>query len=67
MLCRNLGDGTFADVVESVGIVNPLIRGGEGAVWGDYDNDGDLDSTLETWINRQQKGTIPAASGGVTS
>lgn len=28
-LCRNLGDGTFADVVESVGIVNPLLRGGE--------------------------------------
>ena len=29
VLCRNLGDGTFADVVESVGIVNPLLRGGE--------------------------------------
>jgi hypothetical protein len=43
VLYKNMGDGTFADVAVSVGIVDPPLTGGEGAVWADYDNDGDLD------------------------
>jgi len=42
-LYRNKGDGTFADVAQSVGLadVNRRDTGvSMGAVWGDYDNDG---------------------------
>lgn len=41
ILYRNDGDGTFTDVTESAGLYN--AGKGFGAVWGDYDNDGDLD------------------------
>lgn len=40
-LYRNRGDGTFVDVAASAGILNE--RCAQGAVWGDYDNDGRLD------------------------
>jgi len=40
-LYRNNGDGTFADVTKSVGI--NFVGRGLGVVWGDYDNDGDVD------------------------
>ena len=39
-LYRNNGDGTFTDVTVTSGIIN---ESGHGAVWGDYDNDGDVD------------------------
>ncbi len=42
-LYRNLGDGTFKDVAEAMGIaeLNSVEQGVcMGAVWGDYDNDG---------------------------
>src|SRR5690606_11879136 len=42
-LYRNNGDGTFADVAADVGLadVNRRATGvSQGAVWGDYDNDG---------------------------
>ncbi len=42
-LYRNAGDGTFADVAGAVGVadVNRRATGvSQGAVWGDYDNDG---------------------------
>ena len=41
-LYRNNGDGTFSDVAEQAGVDDPEARG-NGAAWGDYDNDGDLD------------------------
>ncbi|MBI1927333.1 VCBS repeat-containing protein, partial [Candidatus Poribacteria bacterium] len=41
VLYRNNGDGTFTDVTAKAGVGD---RGyGMGCVWGDYDNDGDLD------------------------
>jgi len=42
ILYRNNGDGTFTDVTASAG-VGDAGGGSEGAIWGDYDNDGDLD------------------------
>ena len=41
ILYENNGDGTFQNVASTVGIQN--TGPGEGATWGDYDNDGDLD------------------------
>jgi hypothetical protein len=40
-LFRNNGDGTFSDVAPQAGVRN--LRYCKGSVWGDYDNDGDLD------------------------
>jgi len=37
-LYQNNGDGTFSDVTESSGTLNP--NNARGVVWGDYDNDG---------------------------
>ena len=41
-LLRNNGDGTFVDVTHAAGIAEPA-RPTQAAVWGDFDNDGDLD------------------------
>ena len=41
VLYRNNGDGTFADVTKKTGVGDR--RHGMGCVFGDYDNDGDLD------------------------
>ena len=43
----NDGDGTFTDVTDTAGIV-----GGGNGLWGDYDNDGDLDLFLATTEDR---------------
>jgi hypothetical protein len=45
ILYRNLGDGTFADVTDVLGITPPFGEhlSGRGVNWGDYDNDGDMD------------------------
>jgi hypothetical protein len=40
-LFRNDGDGTFTDVAAEAGL--GLADNARGGVWGDYDNDGDLD------------------------
>ncbi len=42
-LFRNNGDGTFTDVAESAGVVNPLEGKGLGVVLGDLDDDGQTD------------------------
>lgn len=42
LLYRNRGDGTFQDVSESA-FPNRIIGDTNGAVWGDIDNDNDLD------------------------
>ncbi len=41
-LLRNNGDGTFTDVTRSAGLAEPAYESQVG-VWGDFDNDGDLD------------------------
>src|SRR6266404_4194804 len=51
-LYRNLGDGTFKDVANELGIADVNQRGtgvSMGAVWGDYDNDGYEDVLLIKW------------------
>jgi len=51
-LYRNLGDGTFRDVAEEMGVAD-LNRPGEGvsmgSIWGDYDNDGYEDLFVYKW------------------
>ena len=41
-LLRNNGDRTFTDVTRQAGVAEPA-RPTQAAVWGDFDNDGDLD------------------------
>jgi hypothetical protein len=51
-LYRNLGDGSFQEVAETLGVadVNQTGTGvSMGAVWGDYDNDGYEDLFLYKW------------------
>jgi hypothetical protein len=43
VLYHNDGDGTFSDASERAGGVSPSRYYGLGSVWGDIDNDGDLD------------------------
>ena len=43
ILYRNNGDGTFRDVSEPTGVSGVTPSYGLGAIWSDYDNDGDLD------------------------
>ena len=40
-LYHNRGNGTFENVADKAGVINE--RWAKGAVWGDYDDDGDLD------------------------
>src|SRR5258705_1840672 len=51
-LYRNVGDGTFKDVADSLEIADvnqPGTGVSMGAVWGDYDNDGYEDLFLYKW------------------
>ena len=51
-LYRNMGDGTFKDVAEEMGIADLNQEGTGfcmGAVWGDYDNDGYEDLLVYKW------------------
>jgi hypothetical protein len=43
-LLRNLGDGTFEDVTERVGLLS--FHPGQTSAWADFDNDGNLDLFL---------------------
>jgi hypothetical protein len=43
VLYHNNGDGTFTDVSRKAGLMVDEQYYGLGVVWGDYDNDGDLD------------------------
>ena len=43
ILYRNNGDGTFRDVSKPAGVLDVTPSYGLGAIWSDYDNDGDLD------------------------
>jgi hypothetical protein len=49
---RNLGNGSFRDVADEVGLADVNRDGtgvSTGAVWGDYDNDGYEDALLYKW------------------
>jgi hypothetical protein len=51
-LYRNMGNGTFRDVAEEVGLADvnqPGTGVSTGAVWGDYDNDGYEDVLIYKW------------------
>jgi len=51
-LYRNLGNGTFEDVADRVGLADVNAAGSGvsmGAVWGDYDNDGFEDVLIYKW------------------
>lgn len=51
-LYRNLGDGRFADVAADMGVADLNQPGTgivSGALWGDYDNDGDEDLFVNKW------------------
>jgi hypothetical protein len=68
-LYRNEGDGRFVDVTESAGLGKPMR--GNGAAWGDFDADGDLDLYVSGWgqnrLYRNDDGifTDVAAAAGV--
>ena len=49
-LYRNNGDGGFTDVAAAAGVDDPRAQG-NGAGWGDYDNDGDLDLFVANYGN----------------
>jgi hypothetical protein len=54
ILYHNRGDGTFADATEQAGVTG--VAGGKklwsvGAVWLDYDNDGDLDLFVANYLD----------------
>jgi len=50
-LFKNRGDGTFADVTATAGIISSVHS--EGAAWGDYDNDGDSDLYVNQGVSNQ--------------
>lgn len=50
LLYRNAGGGTFSEVGGSAGLNDP--GDGQGASWGDFDNDGDLDLFLTRYVGQ---------------
>ncbi len=59
ILYENKGDGTFSDIAGIAGIQN--TGPGEGATWGDYDNDGDMDLYA---VNYHQSNKLYRNNGG---
>ena len=63
-LYRNNGDGTFTDITEETGVGSTAY--GTGATVGDYDNDGDLDSTLLTSVRINSTKTTETARSRIS-
>ena len=62
-LFENLGGGKYRDVAAASGVEN--LRYSKGTVWGDYDNDGDLDLFVSNFgENRLYRNDGPPAQGG---
>jgi hypothetical protein len=55
LLCRNLGNGTFAEVLDTGIVLGQYSVNGETSAWGDYDNDGFID--LLTLTSSRSMGT----------
>lgn len=52
LLYRNKGDGTFVDVAQQAGVaenINDESGTSMDCIWGDYDNDGNLDLFIVKW------------------
>jgi tetratricopeptide (TPR) repeat protein len=62
-LLRNEGDGTFIDVTRQAGLAEPAFPT-QAAVWGDFDNDGDLDLYVG---NESRMGNPPDPTGNFPS
>lgn len=43
LLFHNDGDGSFTERADAAGVAGAPLNHGNGATWGDFDNDGDLD------------------------
>lgn len=50
-LYKNNGDGTFTKVLGDT--ICSLPASSDGSGWGDYDNDGDLDCYVTTWVGQK--------------
>jgi enediyne biosynthesis protein E4 len=61
-LYRNMGDGTFMDVTEQVGLFVPGF--GQGVAVGDYDNDGFPDLFVSCWGHGHLYHNEPIPGGG---
>lgn len=64
-LYRNNGNGTFTDVTEQVGLIQPgpKIRWNTGCTFVDYDKDGNLDLFVANYVDFDLK-TAPAPEDG---
>ena len=58
LLLRNTGDGGLRDVTDQAGAVFDLVEVSRGAVFGDVDNDGDVDVLVSN---------VPRGSSSTTS
>jgi hypothetical protein len=63
-LYRNNGNGTFTDVTEASGALN--ASDARGVVWGDYDNDGDLDLYVVNVANEKTPNRLYRNNGDGT-
>ena len=61
-LLRNNGDRTFTDVTRPAGLAEPAFPT-QAAVWGDFDNDGDLD----LYVANEAQSEDPASAEGYPS
>ncbi len=69
LLYRNRGDGTFEDITTAAGIERDTTMVSTGAVWWDYDRDGDLDLYVCNYgpgQNQMYENELNPGTGGAT-